>query len=243
MAVKGLAVAAAVATTGTAAVEIKHVAKPETRATHAQTAQPRSSRAASVALRAAARAAAASRAVLPVVAATRTGNRLRTSKAATRSSAPSRAGAGSHGDTQALLPPAPAVGRLPAPTVATPHSTSPAALPAAPAAAPKPVETAVEKLDRLRKLVQQAFTDAQGVAADGTQESLALATGLLDQTLGPLRTSIDRVLATVGLRLPSPTAPAPAPSAPQTTTTNVLAPVQQVLDGVQSLLQKLLGRL
>jgi hypothetical protein len=49
------------------------------------------------------------------------------------------------------------------------------------------------------------------------------------------------VLATLGLSLPQSTAPAPAPSAPQTTTTNVLAPVQSVLTGIQSLMQKLLG--
>ncbi|MEY2513218.1 MAG: hypothetical protein QOJ89_576, partial [bacterium] len=54
LAVKGLAVAAAVATTGTAAVEIKHAAQPTHPVTHAQTAQPRSARADALALRAAA---------------------------------------------------------------------------------------------------------------------------------------------------------------------------------------------
>jgi hypothetical protein len=76
----------------------------------------------------------------------------------------------------------------------------------APVAAAPVVKTtadkAIEKLGRLRDEVQQAFADADAVAADGTQGALALATGLLDRTLGPLRGAIDGVLATLGLRLP-----------------------------------------
>jgi hypothetical protein len=84
------------------------------------------------------------------------------------------------------------------------------------------------------------LADATAIAADGTQEALALASGLLDRTLGPLRTSIDRLLASLGLSLPAPAA-APAPAAP-TSTASVLAPVQHMLGGVQSLLEQLLGQ-
>jgi hypothetical protein len=115
-----------------------------------------------------------------------------------------------------------------------------------PVVAQKPVETAIEKLNRLQKLVQQAYADAQAVAADGSKDALALAAGLLDQTLTPLTASIKKILASLGLAVPdsiTAAAPATAPSSTPTTTTSVLAPVQQVVDGVESLIQKLLGQL
>ena len=98
------------------------------------------------------------------------------------------------------------------------------------------------KLDRLGDQVQQVLKQATAIAADGTQEALALASGLLDRTLGPLKASIDRVLASIGLSLPAaPAAPAAQQQAQAPATTNLLAPVQTVLNGVQSLLQTLLG--
>ncbi|HEV7804766.1 MAG TPA: sigma-70 family RNA polymerase sigma factor [Solirubrobacteraceae bacterium] len=237
MAIKGLAVAAAVATTGTAAVEIQHVAKPDRRTTSPQAAkQP--DQATARALRAATRAAAASRrAATASAAAIRTGNRVRATHAGVRSSAPSRATA-TRATTPALLAPAPTVRRELAPVAAKPQPTAPAHAPLTPT---KPSETPLERLERLRKQVQQAYADAQAVAADGSADALALATGLLDQTLAPLRKSIQRVLATLGMSLPT-AAPAPAPAASSTTVQTVLAPVRQVLDGVQALLARLLGQ-
>jgi hypothetical protein len=66
---------------------------------------------------------------------------------------------------------------------------------------------------------------------------------VLGRTLASVQTTLERVLASVGLELP-----APAPTAAPTTTTSsgllagILAPAQQVLGGVESLLQQLLGR-
>jgi RNA polymerase sigma factor (sigma-70 family) len=238
LAIKGLAVAAAVATTGTAAVEIEHTARAD-RPASASPAQSRSSSATDRALRAAARAAGASRAAAGAgpASSARTGDRLRATIGTRRSTTSARLTAGAHSDAPALAPPARAVAQAPA--AAKPPASAPATGPTA--VAPKPVETAIEKLDRLRKQVQQAFADAHAVAADGSREGLALAAGLLDKTLGPLRTAIGRVLAKIGLSMPAFAAPAPSPTAPQATTANVLAPVKQVLDGVQALLQRLLG--
>ncbi|MEY2441204.1 MAG: hypothetical protein QOJ46_630 [bacterium] len=239
LAAKGLAVAAAVATTGTAAVELKHVARPPHPATHAQTAQPRSARADALALRAAGLAAgAATRAKTAPAHA----SRVHTSTRGTTSSAGSTATAKRHRDAPALLAPAPTVPAGPAPAAATPQTT-PAANPSSPTTTPAAVkapESALAKLGRLGDQVQQVLADATAIAADGTQEALALATGLLNRTLGPLQTSIDRLLASLGLSLPD-VAATPAPAA-KTSTANVLAPVQQVLGGVRSLLQQLLGQ-
>ena len=236
MAVKGLAVAAAVATTGTAAVEIKHVAKPERRTGAAQTAQMRPAEATASALQAAAQAAAASRAAARSATPARTPNSVRTTSTGVRTSSPSRSTTSTRSQAP-LLAPAPTVKRDPAPAAAAPQRAAPTAQ--LPVVAEKPTETAIEKLNSLQRLVQQAFADAQAVAADGSPDALALATGLLDRTLAPLQASIEKVLATVGLSVPtSVSAPASAP----TTTQTVLAPVQQVLDGVQSLIQQLLGQ-
>jgi RNA polymerase sigma factor (sigma-70 family) len=236
-AIKGLAVAAALATTGTAAVEIQHVAKPERRTSTAQAAK-HPTQAAARALRAATRAAAASRAAASQGARVRTGNGVRATLSGVSSSAASRSTA-AHANTPALLAPPSTVRHDPAPVVAAPQVAAPAAH--APVAAAKPAETPLQRLERLRKEVQRAYADAQAVAADGSPDALALATGLLDQTLTPLRRSIQRVLATLGLSLPA-TAPAAAPAASSTTVQAVLAPVRQVLDGVQGLLARLLGR-
>ena len=234
MAVKGLAVAAAVATTGTAAVEIKHAAEPSRSAPQSQTAQARPSQAGAAALREAARAAAAARrSATPAV--PRRADRVRPATGTATSSATVLPVARPDRDTPALAPPAPQAQRKPSPAATAPATPAPAKQ-SAPAKAPV---TAISQLDALRKQVEQAFADAQAIAADGTRDSLALATSMLDRTLGPLRTAIDAVLATLGMSLPA-AQPAPAP-ATQPTTTNVLQPVEQVLSGMQQLLQQLLG--
>jgi RNA polymerase sigma factor (sigma-70 family) len=243
MAVKGLAAAAAVATAGTAAVEIQHVAKPAHRTTTAQADTARPARAtAAAALRAAARAAATSRAAAPRATPVRTGNSVRSTTSGVRSSAPARSAPPASSNAPLLA--APTVRKDAPPAAAAPARPAPAVH--TPVVAQKPVETAIEKLNRLQKLVQQAYADAQAVAADGSKDALALAAGLLDQTLTPLTASIKKILASLGLAVPdsiTAAAPATAPSSTPTTTTSVLAPVQQVVDGVESLIQKLLGQL
>ncbi|MEY2512899.1 MAG: hypothetical protein QOJ89_257, partial [bacterium] len=243
LAIKGLAVAAAVVTTGTAAVEIEHAAEPHRAAApKAQATRPHRTRADAIALRAAALATgAAARSVTPTVASTRRGDRVRASAEPTRSSARSTA-IDARPDTPALLAPATPAAREPAPAEAAPQTVLAVTAPVAAApAVTTTADKAIDKLGRLRDAVQQAFADANAIAADGTQAALALATGLLDHTLGPLRGVIDGVLATLGLRLPGSAADR-APIAAPTTPANVLAPARQVLDGVQALLQRLLGR-
>ncbi len=237
VAAKGLAVAAAVATTGTAAVEIKHVAEPSRSASTSQVAQQRSPGASAQALHAAALAAGAAARARAIAPPRRNG--VRTSTASTTSSAGSSATTKRHRDTPALLPPAPAVEASPSPTPASSVTQPPPPPPAAPAVVATAPESAVAKLGKLGDQVKQVIADATSIAADGTQEALALATGLLDRTLGPLRASIDRVLASLGLSLPG--SPAARPVQQVAPVTSLLAPVHQVLDGVQSLLQKLLG--
>ena len=163
---------------------------------------------------------------------------MRTSTAT--SSAGSSATTKRQRDAPALLPPAPVVQAAPTPAVAT---TPPPPPPAAPQAVTQtPAKKAVAKLGNLGDQVKQVLADATAIATDGTQEALALATGLLDRTLGPLQTSINRVLASLGLApLPAAATAAPAQAA-QAPAANVLAPVEQVLDGVESLLARLLGR-
>jgi hypothetical protein len=157
-----------------------------------------------------------------------------------RSSSPTSSTTTAHTQTPLLAPPA-TVHRAPAPAATAPARPAPTAQ--APVVAARPAETAIEKLNRLQQLVQQAYADAQAVGADGTRDALALATGLLDKTLDPLLASIDRVLASLGLSMPSSISQASAPvTAPQPTTQTILAPVQQAIDGVQSLIQRLLGR-
>jgi len=171
---------------------------------------------------------------------TRTADGVRTTSTGVRTNSPSRSTTSARSQAP-LLAPAPTVKRDRAPAAAAPPRPAPTVR--LPVVAEKPTETAIEKLNSLQRLVQQAFADAQAVAADGSPDALALATGLLDRTLAPLQASIEKVLATVGLSVPtSVSAPATAPASAPTTTQTVLAPVQQVLDGVQSLIQQLLGQ-
>ena len=81
------------------------------------------------------------------------------------------------------------------------------------------------------------------MARPGTQGALAAANALIQTTLGSLGPLVDDVLATLGLKLPSGTTTAPPPSSvpSNTTVTNVLAPVQSLLHGVDGLLKGLFG--
>jgi RNA polymerase sigma factor (sigma-70 family) len=242
LAAKALAVAAAVATTGTAAVEVRHAADPARHAGGAaQTASAGSARADAQALHAAAIAArSATRLRTPATATRRYADRVRVGGGTSTSgagSARSTASSSAHRDVPALA--APVVTTPPAVSSTTHDASSQTAPATTPAVVKSPVAKAIAKLQPLRDQVQQAFAAAAALAGSGSQDALAQATGLLDSTLGPLETAIDRVLAPLGLKLPAYGPPA-SPSSPSTTST-VLAPVQQVLGGVQGLLQKLLG--
>ena len=203
----------------------------------AQTAQARPSQAGAAALRDAARAAAAARRAA-TRAAPRRADRVRTATGTASSSRPSCPSPGPTATRPRSRRPRRRPERKPAPAAAAP---APAAGQAVRARAAKPVAPPRRsQLDALRKQVEQAFADAQAIAADGTRDSLALATSMLDRTLGPLRTAINaraRDARDVACR---PRSPRPR-RATQPTTTNVLAPVEQVLTGMESLLQQLLG--
>jgi len=218
-AVKGLAVAAAVAGTGTAAVEIKRVAAPDRPAPRAQTAQPRGSAAQPAVPRAA-----AAKPPRP--------------KAATGRGTGSPAIAGAAPDTPALAAPGGSAADEPAAAV-TPR------IPAATRSAPKaatmtPEALAKARIAQLSERLRQVIADAQAVAASGTQNALSLATSMLQRTIAPLLTSIDRVLARFGLRLPS--SATPSATGGRTGLANLLAPVRGILDSVQQMLQRLFSR-
>lgn len=243
LAVKGLAVAAAVATTGTAAVAIRHAAQPARPATTAHIAQQRAARADALAMHAAAQAqrSAAHRRAHGVSSHARMDRvRVTSGTSSAGSSSGHSTSTTAHRGTPALAPPistppAPAPATQPAPaSVATPTSNV-----TPPAVVKTPEQKAIEQLNPLRDAVQKAFADAAALVSGGSQGAMTTATSLLTRTLGPLTAQINRVLAPLGLRLPGYTPPA---TATRPTTTNVLAPVQHVLSGVQSLLQRLLGR-
>lgn len=63
---------------------------------------------------------------------------------------------------------------------------------------------------------------------------------MLQRTVVPLLTSIDRVLARFGLRLPS--FAAPATTSGRTGPADLLAAVRGILDSVQQMLRRLFGR-
>ena len=237
LAAKGVAVAAALATTGTAAVEIKKVAEPERRTAQSQTAQPRSPKADALAQRAAKLAAAAaggprSRPHRHLVVGDERQPPSQHVFGTQRSSSVAAIIATPNVTTPDLAPPAAAQPKQ-APAAQPKEQT--AATPSAPTQTPE--QKAARKLNPLLDAVRQAFADAQAIAAGGTQASLALATSMLDRTLGPLRISINKVLAPIGMSLPSY-----SPTAAATTTGGILAPVQQVLGSVTSLLAQLLGK-
>lgn len=73
----------------------------------------------------------------------------------------------------------------------------------------------------------------------GTQNGLSLAVSMLQGTLRPLLTSIDRVLAPFGLKLGS--AATTSAAAGTTALADLLGPLRGLLDSVQLLLQRLLS--
>ncbi|MDQ3722392.1 MAG: sigma-70 family RNA polymerase sigma factor [Actinomycetota bacterium] len=222
LALKGLAVAAAVAGTGTAAVEIKQTAAPDRTAPKSQTAQPP-----------------AARSSTPREAATRQESRLDAEKAARRSRADSAAIVAAKPDAPALTAPGPSVADEPAAAAVRPRS--PAASPPAPTASSRTrEELARARLARLTDEVRRIIANAQALAAGGTQNAMSLATSMLQRKLGPLLTSIDRVLAPFGLKLPSSATTSGATG--RAALANLLAPVRGLLDSVQLLLQRLLNR-
>jgi RNA polymerase sigma factor (sigma-70 family) len=231
---KGLTVAAVVATTGGAAAEIKHVAKPATPAaitqaarpapTHSATAVPSSPRA----LRAAAKPASTHR----------THAQANSSHGSARKQHLSATVVAPH---EAVATPQPVV-NTPAPApAATQTQTS---TQTTTASRPK-AQTVKDKLTDLREQVLAAVQQAQAIAAGGTPGAIDLATKTLYSSLDTLRPMIERLLGSVGLSLPTlTTSPAGSTTPPPTTTapslpTTILQPVQQVIDGVDSLLGKL----
>jgi RNA polymerase sigma factor (sigma-70 family) len=233
---KGLTVAAVVATTGGAAAEIKHVTKPDTPAPKTRAAPPATPKASPTA---AALAPTAVRASVKAPA--------RSIRAAARSS---RGGVSSTSLAGAVVAKRETVATATAP-VATPApapaATQPQQQQAPATSAPAVKQEAVKtKLTDIREQVLDAVTQAQAIAASGTSGAIGMATKTLESALAGFGTTIHKALASFGLSLPQnvPTTPTQttttaAPSLP----TQVLAPVQQMLNGVDSLLSQLLGRL
>ncbi|HEV7882413.1 MAG TPA: RNA polymerase sigma factor [Solirubrobacteraceae bacterium] len=251
---KGLTVAAVVATTGGAAVEIHHVAKPGRPAPKAQAARPAAAAAspAAVALKARLSPAPASTA--------RRARRASATARSARGTMRSHTGTGSfvaprageHVATPAPPATAPAPPPPPPPPAPVPSAPAQPQQPREPEPAPAasqpakqdPATTAIAQLSDIRKQVIDAIEQAQSIAAAGSAGALQSANTMLQGTLGALRPTIERILARVGLKLPQ-AAVTPAP--PPTTThshslPNVMAPVQQMLDTVDSMLSKLFGR-
>ena len=237
VAIKGMAVAALVATTGTAAVELPKVVSHDAPARSAiGTAAGASSAAAisplhdQVREQALAQAAAAGR--------TRRARGAREAAAVrARTSAPSDAARltrdRANAQARALTPVPAAAPTTPPPTAVTATQ--------APAASPK--DAAAGELQRVRDQILAAFKDAQALARPGTQGALAAANALIQTTLGSLGPLVDEVLASLGLKLPTGTSTTPPPSSvpSNTTVTSILAPVQSLLHGVDGLLKGLFG--
>ena len=237
-AVKGMAVAALVASTGTAAVELPKVVSHDAPARSAiGTAASASSGAAisplhdQVREQALAQAAAAGRARRARAAREAAGARVRSS----RPSETARLNADRAAEQARALTTVPAADRTATPPAATTPATQ------APATSPR--DAAAEELQRVRDQILAAFQDAQAMARPGTQTALAAANALIQTTLGSLGPLVNDVLATLGLKLPSGTTTTPPPSSvpSNTTVTNVLAPVQSLLHGVDGLLKGLFG--
>ena len=235
VAIKGLAVAAVVATTGTAAVELPKVAHDKAPARSAASAAGAAAPAISplhdqVREQALAQAAAARRERRTRAARESANARVRTSD---RGESANLAADRSRGSQVAPIVPVPA-----APIAPPPAPTAPAATRQPTAVAKTPEQIAAEDLQRVRDRIVDAFLDAQTIAAPGTQSALAAANSLIQSTLGSIGPLLDDILGTVGLTLPSSTTTQP----PATSVTNVLAPVQSLLEGVDGILQNLFGR-
>ncbi len=233
---KGLTVAAVVATTGGAAAEIKHVAKPDAPAPKTQAARPATPATSPTATATAPKRARAT--------ATSSGGHARANANSTRGTVRSGSLTGTAVTRRAAVV-------TPQPAVATP-APSPAATQQQPAATSTPVvkKTPVQgvksKLTDLRQQVLDAVSQAQATAAVGTTGAIDLASKTLESTLGQLLPTINRLLASVGMKLPESVSTPAAPATPATSSpslpSGVLAPVQQVLSGVDALLGKLFGR-
>lgn len=241
VAMKGFAVAAVVATTGTAAVELPKVVK------HAAPAQSGASVAAEapaalsplhdqVREQALARDAAARRARLARGAReTAASARVRSSDHGASAANLAESGVGAH---IASIAPVPATS-----TTSPPSTTGPATSRQPTSVAKTPQQLAAQDLQRLRERILAAFDDAQALAAPGTQSALAAANALIESTLASVAPLLDDILSSVGLKLPArATAPPASQTAGSTTVTNVLAPVQSLLTGVDGVLQSLFGR-
>ena len=235
VAIKGLAVAAVVATTGTAAVELPKVTHDRSAAQSRAQAAGRTPAAISplhdqVREQALADAAVARRERRARAARGAADARVRTTDRGEAAKLTDR------GRTSQVAPitPVPAAHATPQPTPTSPAtSREPAAV------ATTPEQLAAEDLQRVRDRVLDAFRDAQTLAAPGTQSALAAANSLIQSTLGSVGPLLDDILATVGLKLPTTSTTPPASGS--TTITNVLAPVQSLLGGLDGLLQKLFG--
>ena len=232
--IKGMAVAALVAGTGTAAVELpKVVHDPAPARAAIGTAASASAPAISplhdqVREQALAQAAAARRA--------RRARAAREAAAArTRKRASSGAGVAAGDRAIAKLPAA-----APPPAAADP-TPPPAAVAAPPAPTSTPTRAAAGELQRVRDKILAVFEDAQAIARPGTQDALVAANALIHTTLGSLGPLVDEVLASLGLELaPGATTTPPPSSVPShPTVTNVLAPVQSLLRGVDGVLERL----
>jgi len=245
-AVKGLAVAAAVATSGTAAVEIPKVTGHHSPAPQRQAATPAAVLAApaisplqdALRERALAQAQAARR-----ERAHRAGRRADPARVQTGGgSAASVAAHGSHATPSAPAAAAPSAGTTAPVTVQpAPAATSQQPSPRpAPAVAKTPRQVAAENLQRVRDQMLAAFQNAQTVAASGAQGALQTANSMVQSTLGSMRPVIERILASVGLRLPASSATPPAPAS-SPAITSVLAPVQSLLGGIEALLAQMFG--
>jgi RNA polymerase sigma factor (sigma-70 family) len=238
---KGLTVAAVVATTGGAAAEIKHVAKPDAPAPKTQAARPAVA-ASPTAVSTTGRAPRA--AATPALArATRTRAHASSSGGSVRTRSLSGTAVAAPQPTPAAPHP---VVRTPAPTAtATQHQV--AARTPAEIKQPAAQEQTVTKVTDLREQILGAVQQAQAIAASGSAGAIDLANKTLQSTLGSLRPTIERVLAQFGLSLPASFA---TPSSSATTTTAaapslpaaILQPAQQVLSGIDALLGKLFGR-
>jgi RNA polymerase sigma factor (sigma-70 family) len=249
--VKGLAVAAAVATTGTAAVEIPKAVTHDSPAPQRQAASTRaavaptatSARRDALREQAIAQAAAARRAR-----AARSGTAHRSDVARVHLSDGAVSLALERGISHATPPATPApspsaptattapVATRPAPAATTQPEPEPA-----PAAAKTPQQIAAEKVQRVRDEVLAAFTNAQTVATSGAQGAVQTASAMMQTTLDAVRPLLERILATAGVSLPSSSAATPTTTGSPALAT-VLAPAQSLLGGLSGLLQTLLGQ-
>jgi len=234
MAVKGFAVAAVVATTGTAAVELPKAARQASPGHTAERVVASAPAAISplhdqVREQALADAATARRARRAAEAAANA--RVRTGEGESAATLADSRGA----DVKSITP-VPAGPATTRPATPQPSTTQPAT------GAKTPEQVAAEDLQRVRDRVLAAFNDAQALATPGTQSALADANALIQSRLGSIGPQLDDILATVGLKLPASatTAAASQPSG-STTVSNVLAPVQSLLGGLDGALLKLFG--